>query len=138
MKKQFTSRNIKAIISSVVFVLVLFSNSANAANKKAGKESAYELKYVGKFQEQPVFQLDIQNSQQEDVYITLEDEVGNLLYKDRFNQKNFSKKFQIDVSEGNGASLKMILASKGKTETQTFKINSVQKLVENVVVTRVD
>ncbi|MCW3108198.1 MAG: hypothetical protein JWQ09_2704 [Segetibacter sp.] len=138
MKKQITSSVLKSIFTSAILVSVLFMNSANAAEKNSGKATPYELKYVGKLQEHPIFQLDVENSLKEDVYIRLEDEVGNNLYADKFNEKNFSKKFQFDISDGISTKIKMILISKNSRQTQVFEINNVQKLVENVVVTKLN
>lgn len=137
MKKQITSSVLKGLFTSAILVSVLFMNSANAAEENAGKASPYELKYVGKLEEQPIFQLDIANPNQEDVYMRLEDEVGNVIYTDKFNDKNFSKKFQFDMNLGN-AKIKMTLISKTSKQSQVFQINNVQKLVENVVVTKVN
>ena len=135
MKKQITSSVLKSIFSAAILVSVLFVNTARAAEDKSGKVANYELRYIGKTEGQPIFQLDIANLQKEDVYITLQDEVGNNLYTDKFSE-NFSKKFQFDISEGS-ASIRMTLISKGLRKTQVFKINSVDELVQKVVVTKV-
>jgi hypothetical protein len=113
-------------------------NAANAADKKSGKATPYELKYVGRLEDQPVFQLDIENLQKEDVYLRIEDEIGNSLYNNNFNEKNFSKKFQFDISEVNGTKIRIVLISKNSRQTQVFKISNVQKVVEDIVVTKVD
>ncbi|WP_147202133.1 hypothetical protein [Segetibacter aerophilus] len=139
MKKQMTSSVIKSIFTTAILVSVLFLNSANAAEDKSAKATSttYELKYVGQLKEQPIFQLNIENSLKEEVYLRLEDEVGNVLYNSKFNDKNFSKNFQFDVS-GNSTTIKMVLFSKTSKHTQVFKIENVRQLVENVVVTKVD
>jgi hypothetical protein len=138
MKNSITSSVLKSIFTSAILVSVLFMNVASAADKNSAKSGPYELKYVGKLHEQPIFQLDIENLPKEDVFIRLEDEVGNVLYSEKFNEKNFSKKFQFDVSEGSSTRIKMSLWSKTLKQSQVFEINNVLKLVENVVVTKVD
>jgi hypothetical protein len=137
MKKQITSSVLKSILTSAILVSVLLT-SVKGAEKKSGQTTPYELKYVGKIQEQPIFQLDIENAQKEDVYIRIEDEVGNVLYTDKFNEKSFSKKFQFDINAGISTRIKMTLFSKTIKQTQTFEINNIQKIVENVVVTKVN
>lgn len=138
MRKQVTSSVLKGIFTSAILVLVLIMGGANAAEKHSGKKTPFELKYVGKVQEQPVFQLNVDNAQQEDVYLKIADESGIIIYSDRFNEKSFSKNFQFDINQGNSTRIKMTLVSKSLKETQLFEINSVAKLVENVVVTKVD
>ena len=137
MKKQTTSSVLKSILTSAILASALFINSANAAEKNSAKATPYEFKYVGKIQEQPIFQLDVVNLQKEEVYITLTDEAGNLLYTDKFNEANFSRKFQFDLCEGVGTRIKMTLVSKSIRQSQVFEINNIQTMVENVVVTKV-
>ena len=138
MEKQISISALRSLFTSAILVSVLFISSANAAENKSEKTTPYELKYVGKLDEQPIFQLDIENAHKEDVYLRLEDEVGNVLYTSKFNEKNFSKKFQFDISEGFNTKIKMTLLSKSARQTQVFKINNVQQVVESVVVTKVD
>src|SRR5436853_5744737 len=112
MKKPITSSVVKSIFTSAILASVLFINSAKATEKVSAKETPYELKYVGKLHREPIFQLDIENLQKETVKIMLEDEAGNILYADNFNEKNFSKKFQFDISDGFSTKIKMTLNSK--------------------------
>ena len=137
MKKQTTGNVLKSLFTSALMVSVLFLSTANAAEKNTGKTTPYELKYIGKLQEHPIFQLDVENADKEDMYVTIEDEVGNLLYTDKFTGKSFSKKFQFELTDGIGTKIKMTLSSKNSRQSQVFEINNVQKLVENVVATRV-
>ncbi len=52
--------------------------------------------------------LDRATSYEEDVYLRLEDEAGNVLYNYKFNDKNFSKKFRFDLGENNVQSLRWV------------------------------
>lgn len=136
MKKVFTSGVFKQTIASVIFASLLFMQAAYAAEKNKGKIAPYQLTYVGKLAEQPVFQLKIENPNTEELYMTLEDEVGNVLYRDKFNEKNYSRKFQFELTSGNTTKVKMILYSKSNRQIEVFAITNVQKFVEDVVVTK--
>jgi hypothetical protein len=137
MKKQTFTGVFKTIFTSVMLASVLYTSVAKAEEKKSGKITPYELKYVGKVHEQPIFQLNIENTQNEDLYLSLEDEVGNILYTEKFSEKNFSKKFQFDLSQSTTTKIKMTVSTKSSRQSQVFEINNVQTLVENVVVTKV-
>ena len=137
MKKQITGKVLRNVFTTALMVSVLFIDTVQAAEKNSGKTAPYELKYVGKLQEHPIFQLDIENTDKEEMYLTLQDEVGNVLYSDKFTGKKFSKKFQFEVIEGIGTKIRMTLSSRSTKQSQLFEINNVQKLVENVVVTKV-
>ncbi|MCW3078705.1 hypothetical protein [Segetibacter sp.] len=138
MKKKITSSGMKSIFTIVILMSGLFINVAKAAEDKPAKSANYGFKYVGQLKDQPIFQLDIENLQKEDVFLKLEDEVGNVLYNDKFSEVNFSKKFQFDISEHGSTTIKMILFSRTLKQTQVFKIENVRQLVESVVVTKVD
>jgi hypothetical protein len=136
MKKNIISSVAKSIVTLAILVLSL--NVAHATETKPSKAGNYELTYVGTLSDQPVFQLDVENLQKEDMYIKLEDEVGNVLYTNKFSDANFSKKFQFDTNEGNSTRIKMFLSTKTSKVKKVFEINNVQKIIQDVVVTTVD
>lgn len=138
MKKQMTSSVLKNIFTSAILVSVLVIGSANAAERSKGKADQSELKYIGKLQEKPIFQLDVENALNETVYLTVEDEFGNVLYNSKFNEKNFSKKFQFDMNDDGLTAIKVVLSSKNMYKSQIFEISNVAKMVENVSVTKLD
>ncbi len=128
---------IKRVFTSEILVSVLFLSKANATDKVSEKATTYKLRYVGKLQEQPIFQLDIENLQKEEVYICLKDEAGYVLYSQKFSERNFTKRFQFGSDETLTKKIKMTLISKSSRQTQIFTISNVQNLVERVVVTKV-
>lgn len=142
MKKQNVSNlssTIKNILSSTILATVLmFSASAFAADKKLEIVSPVEIKYLGQLNDQPLFQINIDNQQQENVYVNLEDENGNILYSDKFNEARFSKKFQFDYSHFGGTKLRLSLTSNSFKKKQVFEINNQTKVVTEVVVTKID
>jgi hypothetical protein len=135
MKKQTTGNVLKTVFT--LMISVLFFSTTNAAGNNTGKTAPYELKYVGKLQEQPIFQLDIENPDKEEMYLTILDQAGNVLYTDKFAGKAFSKKFQFEMIDGLSTKIKMTISSKNTRQSQQFEINNVHKMVEEVVVTKV-
>jgi len=133
MKKQFLT-GVSKIFTSLFLASILFCSAVKAGEKNSGKTNVSELKYVGKIHGQPVFQLNIDNLQQEDLYLSLEDEIGNVLYTEKFNAANYSKKFQFNLSGNSTTKIKMNLSTKTNRQTQVFEINNVQTFVEDVVV----
>lgn len=106
--------------------------------KKAAKASPVEVKYLGQIDRQPVFQVDINNDKQDQLSVVLKDRYGNYLYSERFSGKSFSKKFQIASNEVDDLRLTMLVSSKSDKKTQSFEINNIVTVVEDVVVTKVD
>ena len=136
MKNQ--ASKLRSIFTVAVLVCVLGINStAVAADTKLEKSAPIEVQYVGQLDEKPVFQVNIDNEQGEEVYVRLEDEENNVLYSDKFSDKKFSKKFQFVNNELKNMNITMTLASKNERKTQVFQISNVTKVIQNVVVTKV-
>ena len=120
------------------FMVSTLPSFAYNDEKKAAKVSPVEVKYLGQINMQPVFQVDINNEKQEQLSVVLKDRYGNFLYSERFSGKSFSKKFQIASGETDDMKLTMLVSSKGDKKIQSFEINNVVTVVEDVVVTKVN
>ena len=92
MKKQMplSLRNVtrKLIVPALFSALFLnfIPDSLHAQNTSPSSEKPV-VKYVGKINDDLLFQVDLDNSK-EDVYsLTINDEAGNTLYSDRFKER---------------------------------------------------
>ncbi len=140
MKKQMTanlSKTLRNVLTSAVFVSVLMIGSAKAAETKSDA-APVEVNYLGQVDNHPVFQINFDNPTQENFFVTLTDESGNMLFNGRFNDKKFSKKFKLQTDDVNGMKIKMSLTSGTGKKTQVFEVNNVAKVIQEVVVTKVD
>lgn len=147
MKNQVTnnvSSVLKNIITPAAFACALMLSTvsspvyANDKKEVVAASSPVQVKYLGEINKQPVIQIDINNLNQEVLYVTLKDENGQHLYSEKISGQGFSKKFQFTDQEANNVKLTLSLASKKDKKAQVFQINNVTTVVEDVVVTRVD
>jgi hypothetical protein len=101
-----------------------------------------EFKFIGKIKNQPVFQLNLNNSEAEDFFIKVKDENHDLLYSEKVKAKvaNFSRKYELDIEEGdlNAPGFAVIVeVTSAKTHvTQVYKISSESTVTENIIVAK--
>jgi hypothetical protein len=133
------NKAVKNSFYSVAFVaLSLLTVLPSAAHAGVNpKNPPAEIKYVGSLDERPVFQIRLDNPGGEDLYLTLNDENGNLIYSDIVKGEKYTKNILLENLDGIDLKVNLILRNKKSYQTQTFQINSNAKVVEDVQVTKV-
>ena len=114
-------------------------SQATFAGLKTG--DPMELKFIGKTSNNPVFQLNLNNNEAEEYFISIKDENRNVLYSERVKAKeaNFSRKYQLALEDditayGFGVTVEVTSA---KTHvTQVYKISSHRTVTENIIVAK--
>src|SRR5579862_887526 len=61
-------------------------------------DNPMEFKFIGKLQDRPVFQLNLNNDEAEEYFIKVKDENHDVLYSEKVKAKNanFSRKYALD------------------------------------------
>jgi hypothetical protein len=95
-----------------------------------------EITHVSTSDQSLVFQINVENSSAEKFLISIKDQNGTTIYRGYFNDKDFSKKF-ILPKEDTGKLTFSIRGSEG-TETESFQINSNTRVIEEVLVTKLN
>ncbi|MEO6221002.1 MAG: hypothetical protein ABIO81_11275 [Ginsengibacter sp.] len=101
-----------------------------------------ELKFIGKSNNNPVFQLNLNNAEAENYFITMKDGSNNLLYsgKVRATSANFSVKYQLDIDAMDlyapEFGLRIDVTSAKTHKTQVYRISSHTTVNENIVVAK--
>lgn len=95
-----------------------------------------EIKYVGSIDYKPVFQIDFENVEGTEVNLLLRDEDGTIIYSEFVKDKKYSRKIQLENIDRN-ARLTLSLRTKKGTQTQVFQINKNTRIVEDVVVAKI-
>ncbi len=125
---------LKPAAFAALFLFVFTTSDVHAANKIPAPP--VEIKYLGSLNYKPVFEINFDNQDGEDVYLTLKDEDGNVIYSDIVKDKKYSRKIQLDNSELYNMKLTLNLRSKKINESQNFSVNSNTRIVENVEVVK--
>lgn len=114
-----------------------FATTTLANEEKAKVAAAIELKFIGHYENQPVFQLNLTNKEEDEFIITFRDDFGNVLYSSKVKGTNISKKFMLNIEEIGDNVLNVEVRSKKNNQSEVYKINRNRSYVEETVVSKV-
>ena len=125
--------NYKKIAIAFATVLTLgLSSTAFAAN-----ENPAELKFVGKEQNLPLFQLNLNNSDNISYVVTVKDAEGNVLFTEKLNGENISRTYKLNTEDAEMIGGTTFEVTNGKTKnTSIYKIRNNVKIVTDVEVAK--
>jgi hypothetical protein len=136
MKKIIMNNRSMAIALLTLFT-VAFSPVVNATEKPA---IPAEIKFVGKVQNNPVFELTVPGAGvQEEYIISVRDEHGNVLHVETVKAAGFTKKFMLSLDENNDGtnySIQFVISTKSNKKSALYTVNNNNRSVEEVVVTK--
>ena len=127
----------KAIILIALIAVTLGFSTVTLANDEGKTKNITELKFIGNMENQPVFQLNVTNTEEDEFTVTFRDEAGNILYTDKFKGANINKKFMLKSEEFGDAALHVIVKSKKNGTTDLYTINRSHTYVEETVVNKI-
>jgi hypothetical protein len=132
-----TSTIINKIVKYAFFAAVLALLTVGtmlSANAQEGT-NPIAVKYIGAVGNQPIFQVEFDNLEEEEIAVVLKDTNGNILYTEKFQGKHFSKRFQINRTEED-LNVTLSLTNRKDRQTQQFQINRNLRTIEDVSITR--
>ncbi|WP_276485030.1 hypothetical protein [Paraflavitalea pollutisoli] len=132
-----TLRNYGMMAIALVAFTVAFTNTTLANNEKEKVAAAIELKFIGHYENQPVFQLNLTNKEEDEFTITFRDDFGNVLYSTKVKGTTISKKFMLNVEEIGDNVLNVEVRSKKNAQSEVYKINRNRSYVEETVVSKI-
>ena len=134
MKKAM--RNFGFIAIALVALTLAFSNTA-LANEEGPSKNVTELKFIGNKENQPVFELNLISTVEDEYTVTFRDEYNNVLYTEKFKGAGISKKFLLKSEDLGDAALNVVVKSKKNNTTEVYSINRSHTYVEETVVNKV-
>lgn len=134
MKK--VMRNFGFIAIALVALTFAFSNTA-LANEEGPSKNVTELKFIGNKENQPVFELNLKSTVEDEYTVTFRDEYGNVLYTEKFKGAGLSKKFMLKSEDFSDAALNVVVKSKNNGTTEVYSINRSHTYVEETTVNKV-
>ena len=139
MKKQMRNLLNRTRIFLVPALLVVLSITGLTSGKAYGQSiisnSKPSIQYVGKVNDQLVFQFDYDNPTNDAVNVVIKDEDGNVLYADRFKDKKLTKKFKVNTAEYGDVRLTFVVSTEKERTSQVFQVNTNTRVIDDVVVT---
>jgi hypothetical protein len=132
MKKAMRNLGIALIALTLGFSTVALANDGD----KDKNTHNTELKFIGNLENQPVFQLDLSNTEDDEITVTFRDEAGNVIYANTFKGASISKKFLLKSEEFGDSALNVSVRSKKNNSTEVFSINRNHTYVEETTVNK--
>ena len=133
--KTFISRSkIIAIAFVFTFSLASLENSAHGIYNK--RDNAIELKYIGNENNQPLFQLDLNNDEADEFVITLKDLSGGVIYSEAVKGKLISRKYRLNTDEIGISEIRFEVSNKKSNTRTVYTVSSTSRVVEDVVINK--
>lgn len=114
-----------------------FGNNDKNKNDNRKDSAPVEFRFVGSIQQQPVYQLDINNTNVDEYYISFSDGFGTILYSGNIKSGLTSQRFMINADEVGDEVLTVTITARKANVSQVYTIKRSQNLVEENVVKRV-
>lgn len=103
-------------------------------------ESPIEFKFIGKFNNNPVFQLNLNNDGTEVYFITIKDANNSVMYSEKVKATdvNFTRKYRLDIDDADlsdyGFGVKVEVTSAKTHKTQVYRISTQKTVKEDIIV----
>lgn len=124
-----------AVIGLFTLVAILTVNFANATPTEDVVPAA-ELKLITHFDNQPVFQLSLNNAQNEKFVVLVKDEYGTVVYQETLSGVNIKRKYQLNTEELGTVGLTFSIISKNNDKPVVFSIENSSRIIENMVIVK--
>ena len=134
MKK--VMKNYKTLAIALFALLSVASTSNVLANGEVKPKSNIDLKFIGNVEDQPVFQLNVNNTEDDEYIVTFRDEQNNVLYAGKLKGVNISKNFQLSSEDGDAGAMSVEVKSRKTNKSEVYKINRTRSFTEEIVVNK--
>lgn len=129
-------KNYKTLAIALFAALSVASTGNVMANEEVKPKSGIDLKFIGNIEDQPVFQLNVNNTEEDEYIVTFRDEQNNVLYSGKLKGINISKNFQLSTEDGAENAMSVEVRSKKTNKSEVYKINKTRSFTEEIVVNK--
>lgn len=130
----------KTVISTlsriaIVLVAVCTMSFSQTTDIPGKKENPAELKYIGSIDNQPQFQLSLNNTESDEFVVTIKNKTGELIYKERIKGVNISRRYRLNTDEPNSTGVTFEVVSKKDKSRIAYTVKETSRLVQDVSIT---
>ena len=129
-------KNYKTLAIALFAALSVASTSNVMANEEVKPKSGIDLKFIGNIEDQPVFQLNVNNTEEDEYVVTFRDEQNNVLYSGKLKGINITKNFQLSTEDGAENAMSVEVRSRKSNKSEVYKINKTRSFTEEIVVNK--
>ena len=132
----------RVLINTRIFAIALAITSTTALSTPAlaiedKKAIPVELTFLGNINNQPVVQLNFTNTEVNEYTVVVRDSYGMVLYKDKVKGRNMTQKFILNTEDLGDGEVHFEITGTKNDKTARYEVNTVSRLVEDVVVNKV-
>ncbi len=130
----------KTVISTLsrtaLLLMAVFTMSFSTNTGTPGKSDIpAELKYLGSFDNQPQFQLSLNNTEEDEFLVVIRNKNSQVLYKEKIKGANISRKYQLNTEELDSNGITFEVVSKKTKSRVAYTVNETARLVQDVSIT---
>jgi hypothetical protein len=130
----------KSINKSLMMAMALMAISSMGFSQVSAVTSktseATELKYIGNMEGFPVFELDLNNQEAGEYYVTITDNHNEVLYSSTLKGTGLSKKYRLDLDEEDLKNVRFAVTSKKTNENLVYEVSKKIGYVQDVSVAK--
>lgn len=130
-------KNFRSGLLMAIALVSVFSAAAVAAEKNNPGDSVVpvEIKFAGLINQQPVFQLVFDGTSPQDEYtISIQDELGTTLYRERAKGNQFSRSFLLNTDELGDQNLRFNIYSSQTKQSVSYEVNRNSRFVQDIAI----
>ncbi|MEO6313692.1 MAG: hypothetical protein ABIU63_02510 [Chitinophagaceae bacterium] len=130
-------KNYKTLAIALFAALSIASTSNVMANEDLKPKSGIDLKFIGNVEDKPVFQLNVNNTEDDEYIVTFRDQQNNVLYSGKLKGINITKNFQLSSEESTESPMSVEVKSKKTNKSEVYKINRTRSFTDEIVVHKI-
>jgi tellurite resistance protein len=123
------------VIGLFTFVAIIAVNVANATTTEEVTPAA-ELKLITHIDAQPVFQLSLNNAQNEKFFVIVKDEFGTVVYEETVSGINIKRKYQLNTEELGTVGLTFEIVSMSNTKPVVFSVQNNSRITKETLIVK--
>ena len=130
-------KTVISTFSKIAIVMVaFFTMSFTVPTGNPGKsENPAELKYLGSVDNQPRFQLNLNNTESDEFVITIKNRNSEILYKERIKGANITRKYLLNTEDNSSEGLTFEVVSKKNKSRIAYTVTETSRTVQDISIT---
>lgn len=124
------------LIALSISLITLANDTTGKGGKKEPANDKVELRFIGNIQEHPVYQLNLNGSDQEEYVVSFRETDGTVVYSS-IVKGNFSQRFMLKSEDPADKTLRLDVRAKNSNESRVYIIRRTQNVVEGNEVVKV-
>lgn len=127
---------INTLTRSALVLFAVFTMSFTTNTGTPGKSTnPAELKYIGSVDNQPQFQLDLNNTESDEFLIVIRNKNSEVIFKEKIKGANISRRYRLNLEEYNFTGVTFEVVSKNTKSRIGYTVNETSRLVSDVSIT---